>query len=320
MRPYLPKPDVVLFHGNCDDGFGAAWSIHHRWPDGIEYIPGVYGVDPDISALVGKHVAMVDFSYKKPVLEAIGRAMDSHATANRKGGSVTIIDHHKTAQEDLAEFTDPTLFAVGWSTHDEFASVMHHNRQLPIRAHFDMTKSGAILTWEAIFGDDLPPEALEFIQDRDLWKFELPDTKQFSAALRTHPQVFEVWDMLMFSAGSLIEEGRIVLHAHEFNVGKFVISANLMQIDGVTVPGVNVPYHYASDTAHALLHALPECKFAAAWFLNGNGKIQFSLRSEDSRADVSEVAKKFGGGGHRNAAGFEIAPDIRFFHMLGVPQ
>lgn len=311
MKPYLPKPDVVLYHGSCDDGFGAAWSIHHRWPDGIEYIPGVYGVDPDISALVGKHVAMVDFSYKKPVLEAIGRAMA------KAGGSVTIIDHHKTAQDDLAEFIETGFLKL---EPDQFAAFAVGHGRLPIRAHFDMTKSGAILTWEAVFGDEPAPQSLEFIQDRDLWKFELPDTKQFSAALRTHPQVFEVWDMLMFSAGSLIEEGRIVLHAHEFNVGKFLMSARYMVVDGQKVPSANVPYHYASDTAHALLDAAKDAPFAVAWFINDQGLVQFSMRSEDSRTDVSKIAKKFGGGGHRNAAGFQMPANDRFLQMLHVTQ
>jgi uncharacterized protein len=36
------------------------------------------------------------------------------------------------------------------------------------------------------------------------------------------------------------------------------------------------------------------------------GSRTWSLRSEDSRQDVSEVASTFGGGGHRNAAGFRV--------------
>lgn len=311
--PYLCKPDVVVFHSSCDDGFGAAWAIHHRWPgEDIEFIPGVYGVDPDIGTLVGKHVAMVDFSYKAPVLEAIGLAMQ------QRGGTVTVIDHHKSAMTDLWSFVGPELFK--FADNQAFADDAKRCGYLPIRAHFDMTKSGAILTWEAVFGDDLPPEALEFIQDRDLWKFEKPDTKQFSAALRTYPQVFEVWDMLMFGAGSLIEEGRIVLKAHEFNVGKFLMSARHMTVGGHRVPAVNVPYHYASDAAHALLEAAKDAPFAVAWFVNDQGFVQFSLRSEDSREDVSKIAVAHGGGGHRNAAGFQMPANDRFLQMLHVQQ
>lgn len=126
--------------------------------------------------------------------------------------------------------------------------------------------------------------------------------------------------MLMFSAGSLIEEGRIVLHAHEFNVGKFLMSARYMVVDGQKVPSANVPYHYASDTAHALLDAAKDAPFAVAWFINDQGLVQFSMRSEDSRTDVSKIAKKFGGGGHRNAAGFQMPANDRFLQMLHVTQ
>ena len=76
---------------------------------------------------------------------------------------------------------------------------------------------------------------------------------------------------------------------------------------GYRVPVVNVPYHYASDCADAMLKAEPGAPFCASWFRRADGRIQYSLRSRDDRMDVSEIAKKFGGGGHRNAAGFETA-------------
>src|SRR6478609_4589677 len=102
--PLLPKPDIVVFHSqnsvmHCDDGFGAAWAINRKWPEGIEYIPGVYGQPAPLADLAGKHVLMVDFTYKLEVLEAIGREMESRYVQGKPVGSLTILDHHSGAIE-----------------------------------------------------------------------------------------------------------------------------------------------------------------------------------------------------------------------------
>ena len=70
-----------------------------------------------------------------------------------------------------------------------------------------------------------------------------------------------------------------------------------------TIPSVNCGKIYASDVGHALLKAFPDAPFAMAWCEEA-GVRYVSLRSEDSRRDVSEIARTYGGGGHRNAAGF----------------
>src|ERR1700676_3718769 len=164
------------------------------------------------------------------------------------------------------------------------------------------------MAWQFAHPGKQIPEFLLLVQDRDLWRFEFGDrTKKFSASLRTYPMTFDVWDGLALCPDAMIDEGAGILRSHNANIAKFIADAYTDVIDGMTVPVVNVPYHYASDTAHALLQKYPEAPFTACWFRRSDGMIQFSLRSEDRRVDVSEVAKKFGGGGHRNAAGYQVA-------------
>lgn len=69
----LPRPDpnVVLYHADCMDGFGAAWALWKRFPN-AEYIPVKYGQAPP-SGLSGKHVVMADFSYGREVIEQINQ-------------------------------------------------------------------------------------------------------------------------------------------------------------------------------------------------------------------------------------------------------
>jgi oligoribonuclease NrnB/cAMP/cGMP phosphodiesterase (DHH superfamily) len=292
------KPDLCIYHGNCDDGFGAAWAIWKRWGDDVAYVPGVYGKPlPDAA---GKNVLFVDFSAKRPEIDAMAQVAKS----------IVIIDHHKTAEADLepfkvglcggAQFVPENLDGM-------FRDIAELDRP-PIMAWFDMEQSGAVMAWKFVYPDALIPLFLSYVQDRDLWKFFYGErTKQFSAALRTYPMDFKTWDGLIIKANDLADAGEGILRAHNANITKFMADAYLMQIQGHTVPTVNVPYHYASDTAHALLQKYPDAPFTACWFRRGDGMIQYSLRSEDSRLDVSEIAKKFGGGGHRNAAGYQLA-------------
>ena len=65
----------------------------------------------------------------------------------------------------------------------------------------------------------------------------------------------------------------------------------------------NCPPHLASDVGHEL--AVQSGTFGLLWYINKDGKCLCSLRSNGDH-DVSAIAKAFGGGGHRNAAGFEV--------------
>lgn len=288
------KPDLCIYHGNCDDGFGAAWAIRSRWPD-CEFVPGFYGKDlPDVT---DRHVLFVDFSAK----------LDWIYKHSFKSRSMVIIDHHKTAQADLERLPPFN----GTMTSLDMAFKINWTQNTPeIAVWFDMEQSGAAMAWQfatEMNRKDAPlPTMLSYIEDRDLWRFAFGDeTRHFSAALRTYPMDFETWDEIASSTGALINEGKIVLRAHQANIKKLMGEMYMVEIEGFTVPVVNAPYHYASDTAHELLTAYPDAPFAACWFRRADGFVQWSLRSEDHRQDVSAIAKSLGGGGHRNAAGFQ---------------
>jgi len=295
------KPDLCIYHGGCDDGFAAAWAIWKRWPD-CQFEPGVYG--KPLPGAIGKNVLFVDFSAKRSEIDLMAQMAKS----------IVIIDHQKTAEADLEPFKIGLCGGAKFvpeNLEGMFRDLTELERP-PILAWFDMEQSGAVMAWKFGHPDAIAPTFLELVQDRDLWKFKHgEDTKKFSAALRTYPMDFKVWDKLITSWGGLISEGEGILRAHNANIAKFIADAYMDTIDGHLVPVVNVPYHYASDTAHALLTRFPGSPFTACWFRRGDGMIQYSLRSEDCRLDVSEIAKKFGGGGHRNAAGFQVQAYLR---------
>lgn len=293
------KPDVCVYHGGCDDGFGAAWAVWMRWGDAVTYIPGSYGGTNWPAGMHGKNVLFVDFSLKRPqMIEFVNGGLTGEIPK-----SVVVLDHHKTAEAELADWSSPRL---RWEDVPLLAAKAFTETGYPIVAQFDMNKSGARLAWEFAHPGSDVPHLLKYVEDRDLWRFALSGTAEVSAALRSHTQDFETWTRLAGDVGSVRKEGEALLRAHMKVVRQCCENAYTDVVSDYRVPMVNVPYHYASDCANELLKAHPNAPFAAAWFLRGDGQVQFSLRSEDGRVDVSEIAKRYGGGGHRNAAGFQI--------------
>lgn len=258
---------LCIYHGNCADGFGAAWAMRSTG-DEYDFHPGVYQTaPPDVE---GRDVFMVDFSYKRPVLLEMAE----------KAKSIVIIDHHKTAQEDLVDLPSN------------------------VEAIFDMEHSGAILAWRYVHGSQEPPKLLYHIEDRDLWRFALPGTREIQANVFSYPYEFAVWDELMErDADSLRAEGAAIERKHFKDIHELIkVVTRPMKIGGFTVPVANLPYTLTSDAGHALAKDQP---FAACYWDTPDGRI-FSLRSTDEGEDVSAIAKQYGGGGHRNASGFKV--------------
>ncbi len=292
------KPDVMLYHSNCTDGFGAAWAAWMRWGNEVSYLPASYGTaPPDVT---GKHVLIGDFSFKLPVLEEMLKT----------AASVVILDHHKTAQADLAPFA-VDLCGDAQLSPDDVAGMLADAVELgrpPCFALFDMEKSGARLVWE--FCHTAPvPRMIELIEDRDLWRWRFDDAKPFGLWLRSEPMAFQRWteiaEQLDKDPREMMLEARAMQRFFDQKVRELVSMVRMIRIAGQDVPAANVPPMFASDVGNALLAVYPDAPFSACYSDQGKQR-GFSLRSEDGRTDVSAIAKRYGGGGHRNAAGFEM--------------
>lgn len=273
---------LCIYHGNCADGFGAAWVVRQALGGAnVDFHAAAYGKPaPEVA---GRSVIIVDFSYPLETLQQMAE----------KATSILVIDHHKTAAEALAQLSKAPSSYLPWMESYE-----------PLSALFDMHRSGAGLTWDFFFPAVPRPALINHIEDRDLWQFKLEGTKDVMAAVFSHPQDFATWDLL---ATDHIEALRLDGHAIERKQQKDVAdlvasNSRRMIIGGVTVPAVNLPRTMASDAGHILSHGQP---FAAIYWDTPEGR-SFSLRSTDAGEDVSAIAKQYDGGGHRNAAGFRV--------------
>ncbi|API59496.1 hypothetical protein BSL82_09405 [Tardibacter chloracetimidivorans] len=291
-------PDIVIYHDHCADGFGAAWACWLRWRDRPEYIAASYGSPPP--DVVGKNVLIVDFSYKRDVLREMGK----------QAHSIVVLDHHKTAQADLADWAIEDVAGDFWAGDDVMKSVRHNDDYIgqPIAALFDMNRSGARMAWDFCHEND-PPNLIQLIEDRDLWRFQYDETKPFSLWLRSEPFNFERWELIAQELADGRDGDRIMTEAHamqrffDAKVDEIASFAKRRRVGDHEPIVVNCPPMFASEVGHALLDKHPNAPFAATYFDAPNVRM-WSLRSRDDREDVSAVASQFGGGGHRNAAGF----------------
>jgi len=287
----MSKKTICIYHANCQDGFASAWAVHRAFGSGhidreeIEFFPGVYNKPPP--DVTGARVIMVDFSYKRPVLEEMAA----------KAQSILILDHHKTAAEDLAGFEDAPApedaRRFGW---------------LPdsgVYATFDMNRSGAGITWDHFHGPESRPMLINHIEDRDLWRFKLAGTREIVAAVFSYPYDFEAYDFLMHEVDALdlISDGEAIERKHHKDIRELVeVCQRRLKIGGVIVPAASLPYTLTSDAGHLMAQGEP---FAACYWDTPTARV-FSLRSTDEGMDVQAIAKQYGGGGHAKAAGFEV--------------
>lgn len=263
---------MCIYHGNCPDGFTAAWVVNKVKP-GTEFHAGVY--DKPLPDVDGKDVMLVDFSYKTPQMkELIGRA-----------NSVLVLDHHATAEADIAPMIESG----------------------EVDGVFDMDRSGAMIAWDYFLKGKDAPMALKIVQDNDLHRFEFDETKFVIEAIRSYEYKFDVWDRLMFASDEQMEtlrvDGKAIKRKLVKDVKELIVaSAYRTMIGGYDVPVLNVPYTMGSEAANIMRVGEP----FAAFYWDGDGVRTYGLRSEDNGVDVAEVAKKLGGGGHPHASGFEI--------------
>lgn len=276
------KP-LVIYHGGCRDGFCAAWVVRQRYPN-ADFQEGYYGQSPpDVQ---DRDVIVVDFSYPLDVMKSIA---DQCKT-------LLVLDHHKTAQAALAEFA---------------AEADDH-----VDIHFDMGRSGAGMAWDFYFEGQPRPWIVDYVEDRDLWKWKLQDSKEVNAWLSVLPFDFSAWTKaLEVDHVAALSMGEALLAKTDVYIKVMSKNARWLSWEGHVVPVVNAPPVDISELLEQLCLAPPPegreaPAFAVGWFLRGDGVYQYSVRSR-GEFDVSIIAKKYGGGGHKNAAGFQ-SPGLIF--------
>ncbi len=258
--------NLVIYHANCNDGFGAAYAAWKLLGNRCEYIACNHGdTPPDVT---GKRVAILDFSFNNATTKELIKTADA----------LIVIDHHKSAVVELHDISNTI---------------------------FDMTKSGAMLAWEFFHPGKESPKFIQYIQDRDLWHWELPYSKEFSAAFDMVPWSFDEYEKFEDDSvfDDAVKRGSYILAYSKTVIKKVCDKASKRKLGDFDVLVVNSS-HWMSEIGSNLAK---DCDFAMIWYYDHYEKnYRCSLRAFHDIIDVSEISKKFGGGGHRKAAGFVL--------------
>jgi len=265
---------LVIYHDKCIDGLTSAFIAKKHLPPDTEFHAAKYGSNlPDVA---GKDVYILDFSY--PVEQTIEIA--------DKAAGLVVLDHHKTAEEAMAQ-----------------VRITLQNRTNVLIA-FDMEASGAGLT--ARHFKEPTNWWVNYVEDRDLWRFKLPNSKNVNAYIQSVPMTFEAYEAASESVD--VDQANILgmgaLKYLETYAQDVAEQHRVIYFDGYeNIPVVNAAKPGISEILNILAK---KHTFALGWFQRPDTKVEFSLRSVGD-FDVSAIAKKYGGGGHKNAAGFTVS-------------
>lgn len=269
------KHIVIFYHKNCLDGFTSAWAAWKKFGAKADYI-GLDPRRPAVSNLKNKTIFFLDIICSESDLKKLVR----------ENKNVTVIDHH-ASRKDMIHFASEAVF--------------------------DLAHSGAALSWQYFHPHKKMPMLVRHIEDYDLWRFRLSGTKEINSFLAIQDFTFKNWDKATADFENpakrkkILEAGKLLVHADEIITKRLIDRGQKVRFVGKFALAINSPV-LNSEIGQEILRR----GFAVGivW-KEENGDIDVSLRSKKG-IDVSKIAKKFGGGGHKNAAGFRLKATQQF--------
>ncbi len=267
------KRIVVIYHKRCPDGFGAAYAAWKKFGDAAEYIPAGYG-DTALEGLEGKEIYLLDFSYEIP-----GEMERLAKIASR----FVALDHHQSSKQ-LVEIAPEHVY--------------------------DENRSGATIAWSFFHPDTPIPRLLSYIEEGDLYRYALPESRDVFSYLVVQPDDFAMWDTLMQTLEDDAVRTKFLIKAAAYTeyfelLAKISVeAAKKVSFEGyecyftTAMPSITM----RSYVGHELYKKLPPLALVVSAHPDGFG---VSIRG-DGTVDVSKIAAKYGGGGHPGSCGFFI--------------
>jgi oligoribonuclease NrnB/cAMP/cGMP phosphodiesterase (DHH superfamily) len=279
FAPDRNDPDpLVIYHGHgCPDGFAsalAAWLFYEGQAEFLGLDHGNVSSVADLPALQGRVVYILDFSFSADILRGI----------EARAAKLVLLDHHKSAAEQL------TGFACRCGV-----------------VHFDMNKSGSRLAWEFFQPNRPLPDLVRFIEDRDIWTWQYPESAGFLAALDMEPFDFAHWAaMAAFDADQIsgfMARGQAMDEKFNKLAADIAEAAQPICFNGQSGLMVNAPSAFHSVVGDML--SRKSGSFALMWCVSSGGVVKAGLRSQRN-FDCIALARSMGGGGHAQACGFKM--------------
>ena len=266
------KDILVIYHKIDSDGFGASWVAWLKFKDRAEYLGFDYlnGFPLEVK---NKTIYLLDVSLDSKKIE----------TLKENNNKIILIDHH------LSSLKNKDLV-------DEFVVEIKH--------------SAAVLAFKYFFKKKKMPKILKYIEDQDIWRFKLPHSREINLVIDLFENDYKKWNRYAKEIENpkkfkeFVKEGKKLIKYQDYLLKRILSQAVLVEFEGYKVLAVNSPI-LISEAGNLLCKKRPP--IAIVWSFNSTKK-KISLRSDGS-IDVSKIAEKYGGGGHKGAASFALPID-----------
>lgn len=277
--------NLIIFHKNCIDGLTSAAIVNYFLGNEVnkQFLPLAYGDGLDLSLLDNDTTLWIlDFSFPLELMWDINPCVKK----------VYWFDHHITQESSLKVFPE---------------------RLSNFEIISDIKRSGATITWDALFEKGTRPQIVNIAEDRDLWKFKLPFTREYTESMfydLKDPRDTR-WNVLLASDSSvmagMLEDWRIkgetLLKVKQDRIDRALKSGYYGTIEGCRAYFVNSGVD-VSEIGEEIYLSHPDPIIGVIYTYIGVDTVKFSLRS--NCIDVQKIAAKFNGGGHEHAAGFVL--------------
>ncbi len=263
------KKIIVFYHKECPDGFGGAWAAWKKLGAKADYVGLKPGEAPEFE-VKGKEVYVIDSAFPEEAAKKI----------LKNNEKLVVLDHHFSNAERVKISTENV---------------------------YQMNHSGSVIAWNYFHPKRPAPIFLKYVEDADIWKWTLPNSKAMAMLREGLAFDFKVWSRWVADfenskkRKSFAAQGQQLLNYSNALQDRAIENAQIVEFEGHKCLAVNSPLLH-SDIGHKLSKLMPP--FGIVWSEKADLRA-VSLRS-NGKFDVSMLAKKYGGGGHKAAAAFRL--------------
>jgi oligoribonuclease NrnB/cAMP/cGMP phosphodiesterase (DHH superfamily) len=294
------KFDIIVYHEYCSDGTASAWIVKRHNPY-AQLINCKAGQNPNLN--------MENIKSSNIIFVDICPSVDYLLTLCNIANKVVILDHHISAYRNIEEI---------------------ENKPENLFTLFDMNRSGCMITWDFFNSGLTRPWFIDYIGDRDLWKWELPNSKNINTALFEEKHItFNGLNILydryvtkeqinkliedMNERGNQINKFRNELIEKETK--KAIHCTFQFEETLYNVWLYNGPEDLRSDIGNALMQINFKNGLKPDFSINWRYDVKthefwLSMRGEEWSPDLSVICRKYNGGGHPKASGCSMSGNI----------
>lgn len=336
------KP-MIIHHNDADGKLSATIVVHEllgMFPkDQITAVEYNYGWDIDWDGIIGEEengiCYIVDVSMNDDIYKVINRLV-------AQGWQVIHIDHHKSTIDYLTTRDAYPIEGIrSWYRTDLSATMLvwvyscmnEEERKDPYSVEFDFASS-----WSHVMINPNDrtkareyriPKGVFYVDDYDVWRHSDPISMSFHYGLMnsTKPNVVinksdefnsslqsevTIWEDILYATDRELWEryvlpGQVVNNYRREEARKTLRRGFIKNIDGVDIFCVNSAG--GTDMFGTTIEDYDAC--IAYWYDGQIDMWRYSVRSKaSSDFDCADFSKKFGGGGHKHAAGFQTPMNI----------